>query len=93
MKPGAYPARMMKPKYQARKKIVAGSTQARRFFVSSLNSGDSSAACQSISEWWAAPEAPCPSRGLGHHSTPLLAPRLQGVPGMSVCVKTHKLRN
>jgi hypothetical protein len=41
----------MKPKYQARKKIVAGNTKLRRFLIKSLNSGDRSAAIQSISGW------------------------------------------
>ena len=41
MKSGAYPASRMKPMYQARKKIVAGSTKRLRAAISSWNSGDS----------------------------------------------------
>ena len=48
MKSGAYPARMMKPKYQARKKIVPGTTNRLRLRTSLWNSGDRSAATQSI---------------------------------------------
>ena len=40
----------MKPKNQARKKIVAGITNALRFFTSSRNSGDRSAASQSTGD-------------------------------------------
>jgi hypothetical protein len=41
----------MKPKYQARKKIVAGTTKDLFRLISSRNSGDRSAATQSISGW------------------------------------------
>ena len=48
MKSGAYPASTMKPKYQTKKKMVAGTTNARRLETSSRNSGERSAAIQSI---------------------------------------------
>ena len=64
---------MMKPKYQAMKKIVAGSTQLRRFLTSSWNSGEFSAASQSISGWWVAPPARGPSSGLCHEALSLLS--------------------
>ena len=47
MKSGAYPASRMKPMYQARKKIVAGSTKRLRAAISSWNSGDAAIAFQS----------------------------------------------
>src|SRR5688572_16571387 len=49
MKSGAYPASTMKPKYQTRKKIVAGTTNDFFLRTSSWNSGDRSAATQSMS--------------------------------------------
>ena len=42
MNPGAYPARSTKPRYQARKKTVAGSTKRRLRQTSSWNSGERS---------------------------------------------------
>jgi hypothetical protein len=47
----------MKPKYQIRKKAVAGPTNALFLRISSRNSGDRSAATQSISGWWVEPVA------------------------------------
>src|SRR5215210_4263967 len=49
---------MMKPKYQAMKKIVPGMTNALFFVTSSWNSGDRSTASQSNSEWCSATEYP-----------------------------------
>src|SRR5688572_32772182 len=49
---------MMNPKYQARKKIVAGMTNAFFLLISSRNSGDRSTACQSISERCSATKYP-----------------------------------
>src|SRR5215203_4053120 len=55
MKSGAYPARMMKPKYQQTKKMVAGITKERLLRSSSWNSGERAALSQSISAWCAGP--------------------------------------
>src|SRR5918998_6142353 len=48
MKSGAYAQSRMKPRYQARKKIVHGITNRRRRCTSSWNSGDRSIASQSM---------------------------------------------
>ena len=49
---------MMKPKYQARKKSVAGMTNDFFRLISSRNSGERSTATQSISGWRWLPPAP-----------------------------------
>src|SRR5215210_9439981 len=78
MKSGAYPARMMKPKYQVRKNRVAGITNALLSLTSSWNSGERSAATQSMSGRCPAPRVPpagvcstahSPPRNSGHVGT------------------------
>src|SRR5215207_343451 len=88
MKSSAYPASRMNPKYQLRKKIVAGNTKRLRLAINSLNSGDRSAASQSISEWRSDPGSDmsspltsvptryCPARSPRKHSS---GPRVQRV--------------
>ena len=57
MKSLAYPASRMNPMYQPRKKIVAGTTKRRLAATSSRNSGDCSAATQSI--WGGSGDTSC----------------------------------